>query len=290
MPGHVPYLMSIPSTLPFPVLCALLGQVLALMYPERVKAILRGELSGAPTRLEKLLVAGIFRSHQLSNNLASLTPIYDAFWQADSATDYHQRVAARFDSVFLPHHANRLLAAVGELRRSLPAASCTFCEIGCGSGRMLEFFSARLPEVDRFVGIDLSPAQIARNQSHYAGSSLQFVAADGLQWLLERQEPGVILFVYGGVLEYFPPAKLQRLLDHLARALHPCGLVLVEPLAEDHDLGSGPTSRLFGHENTWSHDYPALCRAAGLVNVAVQDHRIGPQRWLHVVAKSCGSS
>jgi len=36
-----------------------------------------------------------------------LAVLFDAFWQADSATDYHRRVAGRFESIFLHHHAEQ---------------------------------------------------------------------------------------------------------------------------------------------------------------------------------------
>jgi len=286
MTQRVPYVMSIPDSLPLPGVCAVVGRLLVVVMPGRVRNLLGGAVLTSPTRLDRLLIAGLVASHKARNTLEQLSPLIDAYWRADSATDFHQRVAARYEQIFLPLHAEALVEQIQALQPGLSSGRSTFCEIGCGSGKMLQFFSERLSGVEEFIGIDLSPAQVARNRSLYAGKTLQFVAADGGEWVETRDNPGLILFVYGGVLEYFAPSKLQRLLGRLADKLQPSLLVLVEPIADDHDLSVNTTSYPFGHENTWSHNYPNLCRAVGLTVVSVDDHRIGQQRWLRLVATS----
>ncbi len=287
MASHVPYVMSIPKSMPFRAASGMIGSALIRLFPARVARFESGQVSSPLSRIDRLLIAGIYRYHESRNSLERLAPLFDAFWRADSATDFHRRVAARFESVFLPHHAESLVQQISSAMERFPAVTWhTFTEIGCGSGRVLDYFRTRLPSISLFVGVDLSEAQVESNRLHFVGTGMAFTAVDGAVWVANCVTPGLVAFTYGGVFEYFPAPKVLGLMQRLAGALQPSMLVLVEPLADEHDLRGEASSVTFGHESTWSHNYARLCKDAGLEVVYSFEQRIGGQRWLQLVALS----
>src|SRR5579859_7485471 len=69
---------------------------------------------------------------------------------------------APYPSAAFPEMHPDSLATTAHLwgMRSPPVESCRFLEIGCGTGVNLLAMAAALPQ-SRFVGVDLSPRQIA---------------------------------------------------------------------------------------------------------------------------------
>lgn len=120
-------------------------------FPARVARFRNGDLPETLTSLDKLLLAGLISQHRGAGTIEELAVLFDAFWQADSATEYHRRVADRFGSVFLRHHSARIHKALGEAMTLAPARRVGLCEIGCGSGLVLNWFREQFPHIEQFI-------------------------------------------------------------------------------------------------------------------------------------------
>lgn len=285
--GRVPYVMSVASTAKNPARMARmarLGRWALRFFPAKVESYLRGDLPDVLTRLDKLLLAGLISKYRDAGTIEELAILFDAFWQADSATDYHHRVENRFKSIFLPHHASRLTAGITDATGAAGHRYLTLCEIGCGSGQVLDWLQRELPGLQRAIGLDFSAAQTAANRQRWSGGEVRFESGDAAEWIPANATPGWIYVTYGGVFEYFTQRKLTEFLKRLSQYHAPCMLALVEPLADDHDLEAELRSRPCGHETTFSHNYPRLLADCGWVVTSRWDQQVDRQRWLTLVA------
>lgn len=275
--------MSLPNVIRFSSVSSRLGQLLLPVLRHRARDMKAGHLPSDPSFIDQMLIAGLVRMHEQRGTLDELTAMHDWFWSQQPAVEFHEFAERRFESWFLGHH----VAIVPPLRAAIAAGGATyeaFCEIGCGSGRVLEHLARALPEVPRFVGLDLSAAQVARNRARYAG--IEFEAGDALQWVATHARPQWAYFTYGGVLEYFPRARVLELCSLLATRLAPSLLAMVEPLSDAHDLEHDASSIVYGAENTFSHNYVALLRQAGFELLHRSEQHFDGQRWLLLVARS----
>jgi SAM-dependent methyltransferase len=263
------------------------GRALVSVFPETASRLKDGDVPPAPNRWQRLLLAGLVDSHLRDGRLDELTALHDWVWTGDLAVDFHARAEARFNEVFLEHHATivpALQAAIAETG----ARYTTVCEIGCGSGLVLDHLSRTLEGPRHYVGLDMSPRQVELNQHRFAGRPLGFEAGEGLTWVLRNGKRDSIFFTYGGVLEYFPRRRLQSLLSWIAGALSPSLVAIVEPLADGHDADADEDSRPFGVENTFSHPYPRAFSEAGLQTLWRSEVCVREQRWLMMVAYAPG--
>lgn len=263
------------------------GRALVSVFPERASRLKAGEVPPAPSRWDRLMLAGLVDTHLRRGRLEELTALHDWVWTGDVAVDFHAGAEARFTDVFLAHHA----AIVPALQAAITDTGGRYrmvCEIGCGSGLLLDHLSRALEGDRQYVGLDMSPRQVELNQRRFATPALHFEAGEGLTWVLRNGQRESIFLTYGGVLEYFPPRRLQALLGWICGALSPALVAIVEPLADGHDEDSDPDSRPFGVENTFSHPYPRIFAQAGLQVLWRREVRVGEQRWLMMVAYAPG--
>jgi SAM-dependent methyltransferase len=263
------------------------GRALVSVFPEAASRLKAGDLPPAPTRWHRLLLAGLVDTHLRGGRLDELTALHDWVWTGDLAVDFHARAEARFTGMFLAHHA----AIVPALQEAIAATGdryATVCEIGCGSGLVLEHLGRTLGTGRQYVGLDMSLRQVELNRRRFANQGLRFEAGEGLTWVLRNGQRNSVFLTYGGVLEYFPPRRLQSLLSWIAGALSPSIVAIVEPLADGHDVDADPDSRPFGAENTFSHPYPRVLAQAGLQSLWRQELRVDGQRWLMMVACAGG--
>jgi SAM-dependent methyltransferase len=174
-------------------------------------------------------------------------------------------------------------AAIAELRALLSDGRYgRLVEIGCGDALVLEHVMKTAPEAVRAVGLDLNGVALDRARARLgSGSRADFVQADGAAWLAANAQPGTVLFTNGGVFEYVAPETLAAMLADLAAA-PPAAVVMIEPLDPAHDLGTMPASRIFGRENSFSHNYPALLARAGFRIALNAEVRGGGIRWIMV--------
>jgi SAM-dependent methyltransferase len=276
--------MSLPTVIRIPAVTTRLGPALLALMPKRAAAFKAGQLPAELTLVDQILIVGLVREHQRHGRLHELTALHDWFWANAPAVQFHEFAETRFEGWFLGHH----VAIVPALREALAADTTRFdalCEIGCGCGRALQYLSQAFADVPRMIGIDLSGAQAARNRTRYAGERMEFEAGDAVQWIAEHARPRWIYFSYGGVLEFFARQRVLELYEMLASRLAPAMVALVEPLSDDHDLAREPGSKVFGAENTFSHNHPELLRQAGFRVLSQFEQRVDNQRWLLLVAR-----
>ncbi len=188
-----------------------------------------------------------------------LAAAHRTFWSSERAIDYHKSLAARIANGLLGEHlplveALEEVLATGRFRE--------LCEIGCGSGYVIDHLAQRWPGLEKFTGIDLSADQIRLNQGNFTNPKLNFVAGDAAAWIDANATPGTAFLTYSGVLEYFTEPALATMLKRLSRSGPVC-FALLEPIAREHDLDADPRSHLYGSERSFSHNYPRLFKEAG---------------------------
>lgn len=234
-----------------------LGRLLVRLYPDTARRIeCGGEIK---TRIDRLIMIGLVVRHKAAGTVDRISHAHSKFWSSEDAVRWHDFADARFERSFLgPHHV-----AVEELDKILATGHFdTLCEIGCGSGRVLNHVAKRSPHLKEIIGLDLSPDQIAKNRRHFGDPRMKFFAVDARQWVSQNVRPRRAFLTYGGVLEYFSDAELRGLLAQIARKRPAC-FALVEPLHPDQDLLKDFKPRVFGEELQFSHNYPHVFAEAG---------------------------
>lgn len=235
---------------------------------------------GARTRLERVALRALVERYRRSGQLDGLAALHRDFWAGPAALRYHEQTRDRFDRVFLERHH----AILAPLRRTAAAVDArSLCEIGCGSGQVLDHLATQLPRLTCLTGIDLNAEQVARNRRRPADPRIAYQCADATDWAAANPAPGRIWFCCGGVLEFFTAVRLAELFDHCGRNA-PAVFALVEPLADDFDPDGDEPSRRFGRELTLSHPYPRMLASAGFTEVWRSESRAMGYRWLMLVA------
>jgi predicted TPR repeat methyltransferase len=149
--------------------------------------------------------------------------------------------APRFDTVLLDHLSYRgpeiLFKAVLAARAAAkkPAFFKRAIDLGCGTGLAAAAFAK---QVDRFIGIDLSPGMIeqARATGHYA----ELEVADMVEGLVDKGEASADLILAGDAMVYV--ADLAPVLAQVKRVLAPGGVLAFTLETHDGDgviIGAG---------------------------------------------------
>jgi SAM-dependent methyltransferase len=121
------------------------------------------------------------------------------------------------------------VATVATLMGMRPAAveSCRVLELGCATGGNLIPMAATLPG-SRFVGIDLSPRQIAEGQKLVEALRLSNIRLAPLSILDVGEDFGQFDYIVcHGVYSWVPPAVQDKILDICSRNLSPGGVAYV---------------------------------------------------------------
>lgn len=254
------------------------GSFLAMLRPDITRRLEAGAPPG--NGLERLVLAGLVARCHASGNMDRLMPQHTRYWEGGSAVLFHAATEARcrdeFHRVhgFAPRMLERLIEATG---------LHSLCEIGCGSGLVLDELGTALPQLRELTGLDLSADQTAINRSRYRDPRYSFTQGDACRWIPEHARPGTIFMTYGGVFEYFPETAMNALLRDIA-SLAPAALMLIEPIAMDHDLEREPHSRPYGDELSLSHNYPQLLAQSGFAVLERRECIGGGLRWLAITA------
>ena len=239
----------------------LLGEAVIWLRPQSVQE--SDQVFASETIWQRLTKAAIYRRAVRSSSQAELEALHRRYWVSPEADRFFGHIRGRS----LEHIQNQHAAMVDwmrELVRQRPTTFRHLCEIGCGNGRVLNFLSQTLPEMQTYTGVDISIRQTVRNEETYAGSRLRFETDDGLNWLEAHAKPGMIVCTNGGVLEYFSEPRLLRFFQLIASTAAPSAVAIIEPLAVDFDFSKELHSRPAGQELTFSHNYPSLAWQAGL--------------------------
>ena len=150
----------------------------------------------------------------------------DRFTPAGSGASYDELPYTVLSHYFT--HPDRM-ATAGVLFGLAPAPveNCRVLELGCASGGNLIPMAYALPE-SRFVGLDLSPAQIEQGQKYLhllKLSNVSLVCQDLLDF-----EPGQATFDYilvHGVFSWIPRQAQEQILEICRQCLSPNGIAYV---------------------------------------------------------------
>lgn len=109
-------------------------------------------------------------------------------------------------------------------------------EIGTGDGGVLNYLSSKFPETNKFVGIDLSAAQVDFNKNKFQNNPrLDFVVSHGFDGIQQYGKSNMIFITSRGVLKYFTEQQLQQLfnfLNNLGKTI----FIAIEPNDVDHNF------------------------------------------------------
>lgn len=184
------------------------------------------------------------------------------FWANNNAVELFSETENTFYTDFLPNCTFIFDLLKKELSNQSEDFN-TLVEIGTGNGDVLNYLSVEFPQINRFVGIDLSQHQIDINNKRFnKNNKLEFVAADAFDWVKEHGHGHSIFVSSRGVLEYFLETRLQEFLNEI-NLLGKVMFIAIEPNGADHDFDTHPNTQLYGNEPSFSHNYPKLFKNAG---------------------------
>jgi len=267
----------------------MVGRVAELARPDLGREIDDARnTSHAPTLKRAILYARLRRA-QSRGDAAAIEDALAAFWIGESGDRFHDHYAEERLNLFREHHAVVIDALAGVLEAS-NARFGRLVEIGCGDGKVLAYCAGRLPSITQAVGLDINAAVIARiSAERPAGGRLSFARAEARDWLIANPQPGTVVLSNGGVLEYFSQDNLDRMLQALACSA-PAAIVLVEPVAPNHDLQIQRESFAFGHENSFSHNHAHRLEKAGFDVVFTREVQTSEARWMLMIGLLDGST
>jgi len=263
-----------------------LGRLLMRIMPRQVERLEAGDFTiylGKRNPIDYLLRAGMAHKALGDRDYQSIQDYHTRFWSSHAAYRYHEGHRSVHEDVTLRHFSpllDALEAALAERQiRGL-------CEIGCGSGDFLQYLAGRFGNLERLVGLDLSPESTETNRQRNRDPRIEFVASDADRWIRDEGESHWLYVSHRGVFEYFPQASLESLLEYLAAKCRPNLLLAVEPVGIDFDLEKEVESRTYGREFSFSHNYPKLLERAGFQVLRMEEAAFFDHRLLALLAES----
>ncbi len=202
----------------------------------------------------------ILKKAESKDNLEQLSKIHNNFWVNQGIGVFSWNNS--FKDNFLPN-CTFIFEILKEKFFKDEAQFDNLVEIGVGNGDVLNYLASNFPEIDKFIGIDLSVEQIMINQEKYKGNSkLVFIATDVLEWIKKEGRKNTIFVTSNGVFEYFTEQQLREFIKYV----HSLGRVLfvtIEPNDIDHDFELNPNSIVYGGERSFSHNYGKIFQDYG---------------------------
>ncbi|AWG20858.1 hypothetical protein FFWV33_04520 [Flavobacterium faecale] len=241
------------------------GKGLVAIFPEKAKNL---SIKGMTIQLhlpvaDRLMRNYIFDKAKKENNFEALSNYHKDFW-SNKGEDYFLSGFNTdvLESFFKPK-CSFLIDSLEEQILEQNENYNLFIEIGTGDGTILKYIKDRSTAIDKFIGIDLSKSQTEANRQRYQNEDkLEFHAADGVEWIKKNGTNKMVVMTSRGVLEYFTQAKLQELFTILSQ-FEKVYFIAIEPTDVDHDYSKNPDSKIFGFENSFSHNYIKLFTNAG---------------------------
>ncbi|SDS37238.1 Methyltransferase domain-containing protein [Maribacter dokdonensis] len=210
---------------------------------------------------ERLMRAALLKQAEKNEDFNLLANYHKNFWK-HTGRKYFSEKGSVLNDFFLPH-CLPVFQSLKKLLEGNPEKYHTMIEIGTGNGEVLEYLSRQFPQIEKFVGIDLSTDQIEFNTKKYQQyHKLNFEAADGAEWIRKNGTDNIIVFTSGGVLEYFTQQQLNRLFRSL-KYLKNTIFIAIEPIGVDVDFTKNPNSQPYGTERSFSHNYTQLFEDTG---------------------------
>ena len=242
---------------------AIIGNALLVLFPEKAKKLSEKgvTLNFRLNKVERLMKDAILNKTEKSANYEGLAELHKNNW-VNQGKHFFEITDARFQKDFLTN-ASFIFDILKEKLSGREHEFDALIEIGTGSGSVLNYLNDKFPEIKKLIGIDLSEEQVSINNKKFQDNSrMEFVASDGIDWVMKYAKNNTIFVTYGGVLEYFTERRLADFLSYL-RVLEKIIFVAIEPVGIDHDFDVNPNTQLYGIERSFSHNYPKLFKDAG---------------------------
>lgn len=154
------------------------------------------------------------------------------------------------------------------------------CELGCGTGRRLEFLAQELPELEAFHGLDRDAGCIERDRGRMVDTRISFHTVGAHGWLVDAPRGGTLYLSVAGEFEFTPRRDLVDFFSVLASQGAPAGIVLLEPVPADfippHKSNCLPSL---------GHDYAALLLDAGFQLRCQRTLRVDNTLLLYLIAE-----
>ena len=242
-----------------------IGTILVKLQPEKVETLIKKGISfnvkNELSLSERLMRSALLKNAEKNQDFNMLAEYHENFWKETGRKYFSEK-----ENVLQDFFLSKSLIVFEELQDILKDTSQNFhtmVEIGTGTGDLLNYLTTEFPRIDRFVGIDLSVEQIDFNKKNYEQNiKMEFVAADGFDWIKENGTNNMIIFTSGGVLEYFTEQRLQEFFSYL-NELGSTIFIAIEPIGANIDFTKNPNSQPYGVERSFSHDYVRLFSNAG---------------------------
>jgi methylase of polypeptide subunit release factors len=93
-------------------------------------------------RVDRLVLGALVLRYRASGTLERLSPQHHGFWKGESAVRFHATVEPRWESDVHGPHASALDRLIHDLSQG---DTHTLCELGCGSGRLIDLIGQRIP-------------------------------------------------------------------------------------------------------------------------------------------------
>lgn len=266
-------------------LASTIGNFLILVFPKKAKELSDEGITLVMTKkftlIEQLMRKAILIKVQKQKEFNSLSDIHKKYW-AKQGKDFFLVTKNNLETIHLPRHKSTFDALQKQLEIT-PSEFKTIVEIGTGNGIVLNFLNSRFPELEKFIGLDLSQEQISINQTKFKDNpKLEFVATDVLDWVETHGKEHMIFFTFRGVMEYFNQEQLTQFFKKL-NSLGKTMFFALEPNGLEHDFEKNPDSMIYGVETSFSHNYQKLFEDAGF-NIWHLDKMKEPEYPHHIMS------
>lgn len=238
-----------------------LGFLVSRFARQKTRQLFASPISQPVSASDKLIMAYLKRRAMQTGQEQFFERLHAAFWQGVGGAAFAENCDHRFEDLFLGRQQPDFLRLREQWDQYRPEH---IVELGCNSGLLLSYLTTELPDVASAIGIEINADQVRRNQdSNRFDPRIDFVCADGADWLFENGRANTLFVSNGGVLEYFWRDRLDAMLTHISTHLRPALFFAVEPVAEDHDWNQTRRSIPFGEELSFSHNYSDLFESNG---------------------------
>jgi ubiquinone/menaquinone biosynthesis C-methylase UbiE len=183
-------------------------------------------IEGAPYRLWlSLYEAG--NEAPLLEQIVELSSGHLADPHAEKDIAYHQQIAGEYDLVVVAPREITNTLAFARFTRSVPRGRAML-DLGCGTGHMSLRFGERF---ERVVAVDHSEAMLAqaRRKASLKGlTGFTAICDDALRFIVEAKSAAFDFISCADFVHHLEPGAMTRLFTHVARALTPRGVFLLQ--------------------------------------------------------------
>ncbi|WP_264565057.1 class I SAM-dependent methyltransferase [Flavobacterium sp. N3904] len=232
-----------------------IGNVLITLFPKKAESLEKRGLTMIDQKfsfMERQMRNAILNKAEAKNNFDKLSKIHNSYWvnQGKDVFEWNNS----FKNNFLPH-CTFIYKIVKEKFFKDEIQFTTLVEIGTGNGDVLNYLESNFPEIDKFIGIDLSSEQIKINKEKYKENlRLEFIAADVIEWVKKEGHKNTIFATSNGVFEYFTEHQLREFIKY-THSLGKVLFIIIEPTVINHNFDLNPNSIVYGIEKSFSHNY-----------------------------------